>query len=130
MCQFAARPRRSRFDLSKAGLTSHWPLGGSDRPIPYNFLQNLRGCTKVSLSTFAFYLSIRKSSSFFPPLIAVGNLRGAIGLFSWRQSRFRRPSCAMNALAHSAMAARDRQCDRGAGVLPHGLILSSIIVGI
>jgi len=36
----------------------------------------------------------------------------------------------MNALAHSAMAARDRQCDRGAGVLPHGLILSSIIVGI
>jgi len=28
------------------------------------------------------------------------------------------------------LAARDRQCDRGAGVLPDGLILSSIVVGI
>jgi len=28
------------------------------------------------------------------------------------------------------LAARDRQCDRAAGVLPDGLILSSIAVGI
>jgi hypothetical protein len=28
------------------------------------------------------------------------------------------------------LAARDRQCDRGAGVLPHGLSLASIVVGI
>jgi hypothetical protein len=28
------------------------------------------------------------------------------------------------------LAASDRQCDRGAGALPDGLILSSIVVGI
>jgi hypothetical protein len=51
--------------------------------------------------------------------------------FGWRQSRFRRPSWVMNAFAQSATLSSTRSaCDRGAGVLPDGLILSSIVVGI
>jgi hypothetical protein len=60
-----------------------------------------------------------------------GNLRGAVGLFGWRQSRLRRPSWVINAShARGRLAARDRQCDRGAGVLPDGLIVSSIVVAL
>lgn len=38
----------------------------------------------------------------------LGNLRGVIGLFGWRQNRFRRRSWVMNAFAHPAMLGSTR----------------------
>src|SRR5262245_32283833 len=46
---------------------------------------------------------------------ALGNLRGAIGLFGWRQSRFRRPSWVMGAFVRSATLGSTRSAMRSRG---------------
>jgi hypothetical protein len=61
----------------------------------------------------------------------LGNLRGVIGLFGWRQSRFRRPSWGDEGIRTLGDAWQHAIGNvAGPGVLPDGLIRSSIAVGI
>ncbi len=70
--------------------------------------------------------------TFSADLQPVGNLRGAIGLINWRQSRFSEAITADELICTRGDVWRPAtgKCERGSGVLPDGLIPSSIVVGI